>query len=72
MPEQLLHRSNSGIEVDVLYVENGTIALAVGVNGVSASTIVPQDRVLDAFEHPFVYLSDDQVDRLFPRVPSAF
>lgn len=70
MPTELLHRSNAGVEVDVIYTGNDLI-LAVGVNGASASTLVPPGRVLDAFDHPFVYLNDAQVAQLFPKVTSA-
>lgn len=70
MPTELLHRSNAGVEVDVIYTGDDNLILAVGVNGASASTIVPPGRVLDAFDHPFVYLDDVQIDRLFPKTVS--
>jgi hypothetical protein len=71
MPNELLHRSNAGVEVGVVYTGDETLILTVGVDGASAATIVPPARVLDAFEHPFVYLDDAQVERLFPKTTSA-
>lgn len=64
----LLQRDTAGLHVQIDWLPTlDEVALNVRRGDECAATLVPRDRVLDAFDHPTVYLNDAQVDLLFPR-----
>lgn len=69
-PNVLLERTTAGLTVKVAYLpltDLGT--LTVEIAGEQFAHTVPVDRLRDAFEHPAVYLSKTQCERLFGRKP---
>jgi len=61
----LLERETGGVRVTLLY--DGSPVLTVRVGEQVAFLAVTPAKALDAFHHPFAYLSDEQVTRLLPR-----
>jgi hypothetical protein len=51
----LLEREHSGVRVTLHYFANNSVLRVRGADG-EHSVIVPRDKALDAFEHPYVYL----------------
>jgi len=68
----LLVRDTAGLHVEIHHLASvDALVLQCEVNGQWVTAPVPSSRALDAFDHPVVYLSDEQIDTLFPRTPSA-
>lgn len=64
-PNSLMHRENGGLRVDLAYLP------LVQLTGIQVSTesaqfwaTVPEDKALDAFHHPTLYLGDEQLKML--------
>jgi hypothetical protein len=64
----LLERNTAGFEVQVTYLPiTETLVLHARCNGEEAAVTIDPERVLDAFEHPTMYLNAAQVEQLFAR-----
>jgi hypothetical protein len=65
----LLDRTTGGLTVEIRWLpitETLVLAARTGDCPEGVSHTLAPDRVLDAFGHPMSYLSDAQVDKLFP------
>ncbi len=64
----LLVRDTAGLHVEIRWLPiTETIVLHVEHGGETAARTVRPEQVRDAFDHPLFYLSDRQVEQLFPR-----
>lgn len=58
LPHELAHRAADGLDVSLLWRRSaGTVTVSVADQrtGDSFELLVPGDRALDAFNHPFAY-----------------
>jgi len=66
-PNSILHRCAGGIVVDACYMpitQVAGISVASHSTGETAWTSVHPSKLVDAFNHPMVYLNPDQVSKL--------
>lgn len=54
--DALLERESSGVRVTLHYFANNPVLRVRDADGESTA-IVPKDKALDAFEHPYLYLA---------------
>jgi hypothetical protein len=65
-PRELAHRISNGIEVSLFWTKVGntlTVEVFDTTNDEFFSIDVPGDRALDAFHHPYAYLTASQAGR---------
>lgn len=64
-PNSILERESAGIRVDLAYLPTmDMLGVQVSVEDRMMWASVPKDKALDAFWHPMLYLSADQVKAL--------
>ena len=71
---ELAHRTSDGIEVTLLWCEcHDTVAVQVSDTGSGNlfEVVVPRERALDAFHHPYAYAAQQGLEYELPVLKSA-
>jgi hypothetical protein len=63
----LMERTTGGLHVEIEWLAEMNLGRVTCSTTTSVSAPVDAAHVLDAFNHPMVYLHEAQIDALFPR-----